>query len=132
MTLDYVKKIFLIDAAACALTFGSGVFATQMIAADTGLSPFIVAEAGWICLGAALLWGWLGTRAQPPIRICWLAIALNIGWIAASIGVFELNYASLTTLGRILVPLQAAGVLMLVVLEIMGVRQMGRQRPASA
>ena len=128
MTLDYVKKIFLIDAAACALTFGGGVFATQMIAADTGLSPFIVAEAGWICLGAALLWGWLGTRAQPPIRICWLAIALNIGWIAASIGVLELNYASLTGFGRLLVALQAAGVLMLVVLEIMGVRQMSRQR----
>ncbi|MGJ8536950.1 MAG: hypothetical protein ACSHW2_07330 [Parasphingopyxis sp.] len=132
MTLDYVKKIFLIDAAACALTFGSGVFATQIIAVDTGLSPFIVAEAGWICLGAALLWGWLGTRAHPPIRICWLAIALNIGWIAASIGVLELNYASLTTLGRFLIPLQAAGVLMLVVLETMGVRQMSRQRLSAA
>lgn len=132
MTLDYVKKIFLIDAAACALTFASGVFATQRIAADSGLSPFIVAEAGWICLGAALLWGWLGTRAQPPIRICWLAITLNIGWIAASIGVLELNYASLTTFGRLLVSLQAAGVLMLVLLEIMGVRQMSRQRPSAA
>ncbi|RED15079.1 hypothetical protein [Parasphingopyxis lamellibrachiae] len=132
MTPDYVKKIFLIDAAACALTFGSGVFATQMIATDTGLSPFIVAEAGWICLGAALLWGWLGTRAHPPLRICWLAIALNIGWIAASIGVLELNYASLTTHGQLLVPLQTVGVIILVTLEIIGVRQMSRQRLSAA
>jgi hypothetical protein len=132
MTLNFVKKIFLIDAAVCALTFVSGVFATQMIAADTGLSSAVVAGAGWVCLGAAMLWGWLGTRTQPSISICWLAIILNIGWIAGSIGVFELNYASLTTEGRLLVPLQGIGVLGLVVLEIMGVRQMGRQRPASA
>jgi len=132
MTLSFVKKVFLIDAAVCALTFASGVFATQMIAADTGLSVTIVTEAGWICLGAALLWGWLGTRAQPPVIICWLAIMLNIGWIAASIGVFEMNYANLTTEGRLLVSLQAIGVLVLVVLEIMGTRQMSRQRPAAA
>ena len=132
MTLGFTKKVFLTDAIVCALTFVSGVFATQMVVADTGLSTVVVAAAGWICLGAAMLWGWLGTRAQPPVGICWIAILLNIGWIAGSIGVFELNYASLTAEGRLLVPLQAAGVFVLVVLEITGTRQISRQRPATA
>ncbi|MEM8695408.1 MAG: hypothetical protein AAGE05_05240 [Pseudomonadota bacterium] len=132
MTVDFAKKVFLADAVVCALTFIGCVFATDLIAADTGLSSGIVATAGWICLGAAVIWGWLGTRAQPPVLICWLAIFLNIDWIVASIVVFELNTASLTAAGSAIILAQAAGVLGFVVLEIMGVRAIGRQRLATA
>ncbi|WP_299321310.1 hypothetical protein [Parasphingopyxis sp.] len=132
MTVDFAKKVFLADAIVCALTFAGCVFATQMIAADTGLGTGIVTAAGWICLGAALIWGWLGTRAQPPVLICWLAIFLNIDWIIASIVVFELEYAALTSEGRALILAQAAGVLGFVILQIMGVRAIGRQRLATA
>lgn len=132
MTVDFAKKVFLADALVCALTFVGCVFATQAIAADTGLGTGIVAAAGWICLGAAAIWAWLGTRAQPPVLICWLAIFLNIDWIIASIVVFELNYASLTAYGRTIILAQAAGVLGFVVLQILGVRAIGRQRLAAA
>ncbi|QLC24681.1 hypothetical protein HFP57_06320 [Parasphingopyxis algicola] len=132
MTVDFAKKVFLADAIVCALTFVGCVFATQAIAADTGLGTGPVAAAGWICLGAALIWGWLGTRARPPILICWLAIFLNIDWIIASVVLFELEYASLTAYGRALIVAQAVGVLGFVVLEVMGVRAIGRQRVAAA
>lgn len=132
MTVDFAKKVFLADALVCALTFVGCVFATQAIAADTGLATGTVAAAGWICLGAALIWAWLGTRAQPPVLICWLAIFLNIDWIVASVVVFELEYASLTAYGRTLILAQAAGVLGFVVLEVIGTRAIGRERLATA
>jgi hypothetical protein len=131
MTLGFTKRVFLADATVCALTFLACIFATSMLMADTGLTSTVVVAGGWICLGAAMLWGCLGTRAVPPVALCWLAITLNIGWIIGSLAVFELSFATLTSYGRLLLPLQAAGVLGFVIFQIMGTRQIARSNAAT-
>lgn len=132
MTTDLLKKMFLADAALCAAVFLAGVLATASLAAATGLAPGIVAAAGWICLAAAALLAWLGSRTVPPASVAWLAVLLNLGWVAASIAVFEIDYGSLTALGRVLVPLQAAGVLLFALAEGWGARGLGARRTAAA
>ena len=72
------------------------------------------------------------TKTQPPVLIYWLALLLNINCVIASIIIFEFNYASLTAAGRTLILAQAASVLGFVILEIIGVWAIGRQRLAAA
>lgn len=129
MTTDLLKKIFLADAAACVAFFALLVLATGNVSALLGLDASFVAAGGWICLGAAALLAWLGTRAAPPALFAWLAVFLNIDWVIASVVVFELEFATLTALGRVVILAQAGAVLGFVALEAAGARQLPRNRP---
>jgi len=131
MTIDFLKKILLLDAAVCAAIFLADIVAGAQISAMLGLAPVYVAAGGWICVGAALLLGFAGTRAVPPVLLVWLAVFLNIDWVIASIVVFELEIASLTAIGKVIVLGQAIAVLGFVALEAMGARMIGRERTAA-
>ncbi len=128
MTTDLLKKIYLADAASCAAFFALFVLATGKVSTLLGIDAGIITAGGWICLGAAALLAWLGTRATPPALLAWLVVFLNIDWMIASVIVFELEFATLTALGRVVILAQAAGVLGFVALEAAGARTLPRNR----
>ena len=132
MTVNFLKKILLLDAAVCAAIFVVDVLFTAQVSSLLGLAPVYVAAGGWICLCAALLLGYAGTRSAPPALLVWLIVFLNIDWVIASVVVFEIEYTSLTALGRIIVLGQALGTIAFIVLEAMGARMLGRQRRTAA
>ncbi len=132
MTADLLKKILLIDAATCAAIFIAHIVAGASVATLLGLSPAYVAAGGWICLGAALVLGFAGTRKVPSAGLVWSIALVNLGWVAASIAVFEIELAKLTGIGTAIVLAQAAGVSGFAVLEALGAREIGRNRRATA
>lgn len=128
MTVDFLKKILLLDAAVCAAIFAADVLFTAQVSSLFGLAPVYVAAGGWICLGAAILLGYAGTRAVPPAPLVWLIVFLNVDWVIASLVVFEIEFASLTALGKVVILGQAAATLGIATIEASGARMLGRQR----
>ena len=127
MTVNFLKKILLLDAAVCAAIFVVDVLFTAQVSSLLGLAPVYVVAGGWICLGAALLLGYAGTRAAPPALLIWLIVFLNIDWVIASVVVFEIEYASLTALGRVVILGQALGTIAFILPEALGARMLGRR-----
>ncbi|MCA1749566.1 MAG: hypothetical protein ABR601_06845 [Parasphingopyxis sp.] len=131
MTVDFLKKILLLDAAVCAAIFAVDVLFTAQVSAALGLAPVYVAAGGWICLGAAILLGYAGTRAVPPALLVWLIVFLNVDWVIASVVVFEIEFANLTALGKVVLLGQAAATLAIAAVEAGGARMLGH-RPQTA
>lgn len=129
MTKKTLSQFLALDAATCALVFVLGVFATAMVASLTGLPPVVISAAGWICLAAGALFGYLAVR--PSRGLLWLAVAGNAAWVAASLTVWVAYAADLTTLGHAVVIAQAIGVAVFVVLEARGAAALS-SRPAMA
>lgn len=132
MNVDILKKILLLDAATCAAIFLSDMLAGAQISALLGLAPGYVTAAGWICLGAALMLGYAGTRTVLAAGLVWLVAIVNLGWVAASIAVFEIELAHLTGAGIVIILAQAAGVLGFAALEAIGARRLGKRVGATA
>lgn len=131
MTIDLLKKILFLDAATCAALFLAAMVFGAPISAALGLAPVYVAAAGWICLGAAALMAFTATRETPPALLVWLVVFLNIDWVIASVVVFEIEYASLTALGRFVILGQALGTFVYIVPEAMGARMLGKKTAAA-
>lgn len=129
MSLKTLTQFLAIDAATCVVVFAAGVFASATVAGLTGLPGQIVVAGGWICAAAAVLLAWLAVR--PSRGLLWLAIAGNVGWVAASLAVWLGQLASLTALGHVIILAQAAGVALFVVLEARGAGTLAT-RPALA
>lgn len=129
MTPKTLSQFLALDAATCAAVFALGVFATDAVAALTGLPGGIVGAAGWICLAAAALLAYLAVR--PMRGLLWLVIAGNIAWVIASTVVWIAYFGWLTALGHAIIVAQAIGVELFVMLEMKGARSL-TPRPAIA
>ncbi len=128
MTFPTLRQVLALDAASCALFFALGIGATASAAEVTGLSPAIVAAAGWICLPAAVL---LAVAASSPARaLVGLLAAMNAGWVVASIAVWVNKFGSLTALGHAVVIAQAIAVQLFILLEWRGMKTL-RAEPAA-
>lgn len=132
MTVDLLKKILVLDAAACGTIFAAGLLFGVPIAAAVGLAPVYLIAGGWICLGAAVLLAYAGTRAVPPAALVWLIVFLNIDWVIASVVVLEIEFATLTALGKAIILGQALGTVAFIVPETIGARMLGRRRKRAA
>lgn len=124
MSVTLLKRIFLLDAATALIVVLAGLFDSAPLSAMTGVSEGIIQIGGWICLAAGALMVFVGTRARPPIALCWTIIIGNLGWVAASIATIIAHQGSITPLGTMLVAAQAAGVLVLSLLEAAGTRSL--------
>lgn len=129
MTNKTLSQILALDAATCTAVFALGVLATAPVAGLTGLPEPVLNAGGWICLAAAALLAWLAFR--PSRGLLRLAIAGNIGWVAASIAVWIAYSSSLTALGHAIVIAQAIGVAGFVFLESRGLGSIAA-RPMAA
>ena len=110
-----LTRTLALDAASCALFFALCVGATATVAGLLGLSPTVVAIAGWMCLPTAAL---LALLALRPVRPLLLTVALgNAGWVLASLAVWVVHFNALTMLGHAVVLAQAAAVELFVILE---------------
>jgi hypothetical protein len=117
-----LKNILAVDAATCAVAAVVGIFDAPLIAPLLGLPEAVVFIAGWICLPAALLLGFL--ILQPSKALLNLIVLGNIGWVLASLAVVMLLGASMTGIGIATVVAQAIGVLVFALLEAKGARQL--------
>ncbi|NNC71298.1 MAG: hypothetical protein HKN78_00290 [Sphingomonadaceae bacterium] len=132
MTIKFLKAFLLFDGAS---TF---ILAIAFLAAGTqfsslfGLAHPYLFWGGWICLGAAAILIYAGTRAVPPVSAVWEVAAINLGWVTASIAVFEIEYAALTTLGSAAILGLAGIVLVAALVQIAGARMLSRRAITAA
>lgn len=115
----FLKRVLLIDAAGCLASAALLIPAAAPIAALTGLSPALVAGAGWVLVPFGGFFLWLGTRREAPAGLIWAAILLNLVWAVESLVVAA---GGLTPLGAALVAAQALGVAGFAALEYLGLR----------
>jgi hypothetical protein len=87
----------------------------------------LVPVGGFLVLYGAALW-LLGSRPRPSRPAVRVVVAGNLVWAAASVLVAVAGWWSPTTLGTVLVLAQAAAVVLLVELQLAGLR---RSRPAA-
>ncbi len=118
-----LRLVLLADAAASGglgllMLAGAGVLAGPL-----GLSAALLQGAGAICIGWAMVVGWMGRRALLPAWAVWAAIGLNLCWVADSLLLLASGWVSPTALGTAFVLVQAAAVLGFSVLQWAGLRR---------
>lgn len=120
----FLKRVFLLDALTCAASAALFVAGAGLLAPATGLTAGFIGGAGWLLLPCAALFAWLGTRAAPPVLLCWVGILGNLLWAGESAATIALAAATLTGFGIALIAAQALAVLGLALLELVGLRRM--------
>ncbi|ANY20844.1 hypothetical protein A6F68_02345 [Tsuneonella dongtanensis] len=124
-----LKQTLLMDAASAALFVILCLGLNGPMVALTGLSPTIVAIAGWICVPCVLLFT---QQAFAPSKGLLTAIVVgNLAWVLASVGVWLANWSALTTLGHVVLVAQAIAVESFAMLEWRGLKALSAV-PASA
>lgn len=127
MTVKFLKLFLLLDAASTALLAAAFLLAGPQLAALFGLPETYLFWGGWICAAAAAILAYAGTRAVPPTFAVWEVAAINIGWVVASIAVFEIELADLTALGITAILGLAAVVFGAALIQMAGARMLGRR-----
>jgi hypothetical protein len=119
----FLRYALLADAVA------SGVTGLQMIAGAglleglLGLPVALMREAGLLLVPYVAFVAYIGTRAtisRPAVRAI---IAINVLWVAASIGLLMSGYVAPTVLGYAFVIFQAVVVGVFAELQVIGLRR---------
>ncbi len=95
-----------------------------------GLPAGLLTAVGLVLLPWAVAVGWLATRATPPRLGVWAVIALNAFWVLESVLLLVGGWLRPTGLGYAFVLGQAAVVLVLLELQVLGLRRSGAAAPA--
>lgn len=125
-----LRQALLADAVA------SGALGLLLALAGHAIGPFLGLPAGLLtAVGLLLLpWavavGWLATRGTPPRRAVWAVIALNALWVLASVLALVGGWLRPNGLGYAFVLGQAAVVLVLLELQLPGLRRSEAAVPA--
>lgn len=105
------RQLLLIDAATCLasgllLTFGAGLLEPLL-----GLPSWLLLEAGIILFPCTLFAAWAGRRVGVSAGPAKVMIALNLFWVAGSLGLLSLGWTTPLGTGFILVQaLAVAGI----------------------
>ncbi|WP_432770433.1 MAG: hypothetical protein HEQ22_06755 [Sphingopyxis sp.] len=126
MSLFNLKNTLIIDAITCIALFVLCVFATATVAALLGLRAGVVTVAGWIGLPSALLMLFVARQPDPSKGLANLIAVGNLGWVAASFAVLAVFAGQMTTLGIVVVVVQAIGVLVFAIYEAKGAAALPR------
>jgi hypothetical protein len=110
-----LQKVLLLDAATCVGAGARMAVGSNFVAGLTGIPAPLLYWAGLILFPIAALMAYAGLQASPPRPIVWLIVLGNIGWVAASLGVFA--FIAPNALGAIFILTQAAAVAVLALLE---------------
>lgn len=119
----FLRRVFTLDALTCLACFVLFTFGAATLAPMTGLDTGFIRGAGIALFPCAALFLWLGTRDQPPVVISLIGIVGNFVWVAQSIAVMIAGQNEITLFGHAFIAAQAAGVLVLAILESYGLRR---------
>jgi hypothetical protein len=110
-----LQNVLLLDAATCVGAGALMAFGSKFVAGLTGIPAPLLYWAGLILFPCAALMIYAGLQATPSRPIVWLIVLGNVGWVAASLGVFA--FIAPNALGYIFILAQAATVAVLALLE---------------
>jgi hypothetical protein len=122
----FLRRIFQIEAVTCAASFALLAGGAPYLDAILGLDAGFLRIVGFVLLPCAALFAWLGSRLQPPVWLCVVAIAGNILWVVDSVAVIVMEQGAITPVGVAFVAAQAGAVAGLAMLEVYGLRRMVR------
>ena len=110
-----LHNVLLLDAATCVAAGALMAFGSNFVAGLTAIPAPLLTWAGLILFPVAALMLYAGLQATPPRALVWLIIIGNIGWVAASLGVFA--FITPNALGIGFIAGQAAAVAALALME---------------
>lgn len=119
---DFLRRVLLVDAAACAGMGALMAAAAGTIGALTALPHALLLGAGVALLPIAAFIALVATRARLSEPAVWLIVAGNAGWVLASVWLLIGGGVSPNALGYVFVGGQALAVAVLAELEFFGVR----------
>lgn len=129
-TSPLLRQALLADAAVSAALALLLALAGHAIGPLLGLPGGLLTAVGLLLLPWAVAVGWLGMRGTPPRPAVWAVIALNAIWVLASVLVLVGGWLRANGLGYAFVLGQAALVLILLELQLMGLRRSAATVPA--
>jgi hypothetical protein len=118
-----LQNVLLLDAATCVGAGALMAFGSNFVASLTALPAPLLFWAGLILFPIAALIAYAGLQAAPPRPLVWLIVLGNIGWVAASLGVFA--FIAPNALGYVFILAQAAAVAVLALLEHSALQRSG-------
>jgi hypothetical protein len=118
-----LQNVLLLDAATCVGAGALMAFGSNFVASLTALPAPLLFWAGLILFPIAALMAYAGLQAAPPRPLVWLIVLGNIGWVAASLGVFA--FIAPNALGYVFILAQAAAVAVLALLEHSALQRSG-------
>jgi hypothetical protein len=110
-----LQNVLLLDAATCVAAGALMTFGSNFVAGLTAIPVPLLYWAGLILFPIAALMAYVGLQATPPRALVWLIVLGNIGWVAASLGVFA--FIAPNALGYVFIAAQATAVALLALLE---------------
>jgi hypothetical protein len=118
-----LQNVLLLDAATCVGAGALMAFGSNFVGGLTGIPAPLLFWAGLILFPIAALMAYAGLQAAPPRPLVWLIVLGNIGWVAASLGVFA--FIAPNALGYVFILAQAAAVAVLALLEHSALQRSG-------
>ena len=119
----FLRYAMLADAAASGATGLLMIAGAGLLEGLLGLPTALMREAGLLLVPYVAFVSYVGTRetiARPAVQA---TIALNVLWVAASVGLLMSGYVAPTALGYAFVILQAVVVGVFAELQLIGLRR---------
>ena len=120
---SFLRTVLLADAIASGATGLLMVAGAGMLDGLLGLPVALLREAGLVLIPYVGFVAWVGTREAISRSAVQAIIALNVLWVAGSIGVLVSGWVAPTMLGTAFVIAQAAVVAVLAELQFVGLRR---------
>lgn len=118
-----LRFALLADAVASGATGLMMIAGADLLTGLLGLPVALMREAGLLLVPYVALVAWVGTRetiSRPAVKAI---IALNVLWVAGSVGLLLSGYVAPTVLGYAFVIFQAIVVGVFAELQVMGLRR---------
>lgn len=116
-----------LDALATGTTGVLALVAGAALTGDLGLPAGLLLAVGALLVAGAATVRWFATRPAIPRSFVLAVIAVNVAWALDSVLLLVVDGFSPTTLGQVVVAVQAAGVLGFALLQWAGLRAATRR-----
>ena len=120
---SFLRTVLLADAIASGATGLLMIAGAGLLAGLLGLPVALMREAGLVLIPYVAFVAWVGTREAISRRAVQAIIALNVLWVAGSIGLLLSGWIAPTMLGYAFVIAQGAVVAVLAELQFVGLRR---------
>jgi len=120
---SFLRTVLLADAIASGATGLLMIAGAGLLEGLLGLPIALLREAGLVLIPYVAFVAWVGTREVISRSAVQAVIALNVLWVAGSIGLLVSGWVAPTMLGYAFVIAQAAVVAVLAELQFVGLRR---------
>jgi len=119
----FLRYALLADAVASGATGLLMIAGADLLTGLLGLPVGLMREAGLLLIPYVALVAFVGTREVISRQAVQTVIALNVVWVAASVGLLVTDFVAPTALGVAFVLAQAAAVAVFAELQFIGLRR---------